>query len=133
MSDIPGDLYFTETHEWVRVEDEGVVRVGITDHAQQLLGDIVFIELPAVDSLLKAGQECAVIESVKAASDVYSPLSGEIIEVNEDLVDSPALINADPYGDAWLFTLQLSDPDELDGLMSADDYEDAISDEDEDA
>ena len=122
MSNIPGNLKYTQSHEWVRDEGDGTVTIGITDHAQELLGDLVFVELPEIGTSLDAGDECAVVESVKAASDVYSPLSGEIAEVNEALADAPETINESAYEDGWIFRLALSDSDELDGLMDADAY-----------
>jgi glycine cleavage system H protein len=122
MSNIPGNLKYTQSHEWVRDEGDGSVTIGITDHAQELLGDLVFVELPEIGTSLDAGDECAVVESVKAASDVYSPLSGEITEVNEALADTPETINESAYEDGWIFRLALSDSDELDALMDADAY-----------
>jgi len=122
MSNIPSDLKYTQSHEWVRDEGDGSVTIGITDHAQELLGDLVFVELPEVGAALDAGDECAVVESVKAASDVYSPLSGEVTEANELLADAPETINNEAYGDGWIFKMSLSDADELDGLMDADAY-----------
>jgi len=125
MSDIPQDLKYTESHEWVRDEGDGIVAVGITDHAQELLGDLVFVELPEPGTELGAGSECAVVESVKAASDIYCPLDGEVVEVNEALADSPEAINEAPY-DNWIFKLKMSDPSQFDGLMDADAYADTI-------
>ncbi len=122
MSNAPSHLRYTRSHEWIETISDGTYRIGISDHAQDLLGDMVFIELPEVGSTVSASDECAVVESVKAASDVYSPLSGEIIEINEALEDSPDLVNRDPYGDGWLFTVKASDSSELDELMSADEY-----------
>ena len=127
MSNIPDNLKYTESHEWVKDEGDGSVTVGITDHAQELLGDLVFVELPEVGAELSAGSECAVVESVKAASDVYSPVDGEVVAVNEDLADSPEAINEDPYG-AWIFKLKLSDPAQLDGLLDAAAYAEAAED-----
>ncbi len=124
MSDIPEDLKYTKSHEWVRDNGDGTVTVGITDHAQELLGDLVFVELPELDAVYGADDACAVAESVKAASDVYCPVSGVIIDVNNDLEDTPELINTDAYGDGWLFMLKMDSPDELDGLLDADDYAD---------
>ncbi|QQS54158.1 MAG: glycine cleavage system protein GcvH [Candidatus Competibacteraceae bacterium] len=132
-SNIPTDLRYTESHEWVRANDDGTVTVGITDHAQHLLGDLVFVEIPEVGRAVAAAESCAVVESVKAASDVYSPLEGVIVEVNEALADTPELINEDPYGDGWIFRLKTAAV--LDGLLDAVAYE-AIAiadDEDEDA
>lgn len=130
---IPTDLRYAETHEWVRANDDGTVTVGITDHAQHLLGDLVFVEIPEVGRVVNAAESCAVVESVKAASDVYSPLDGVIVDVNEALADSPELINQDPYGEGWIFRIKTSAT--LEGLLDADAYE-AIAiadDEDEDA
>ena len=114
-------LYFTKEHEWIRVDGD-VATVGISDHAQEALGDIVFAEAPEAGKVLTKGQEAAVVESVKAASDVYSPVGGEVIEGNSAIADDPALINRDPEGEGWFFKLKLSDPSELDGLMSEADY-----------
>ncbi len=122
MSNIPSDYRYTKSHEWVRDEGDGVVAVGITDHAQELLGDLVFVELPEVGAELTAGDECAVVESVKAASDVYCPVAGEVVEVNEALVDAPETINSDPYDAGWMFKLKLLDEGEVDGLMDAEAY-----------
>ena len=130
---IPADLRYTESHEWARAGDDGIVVVGITDHAQHLLGDLVFVEIPEVGRAVAAAESCAVVESVKAASDVYSPLEGVIVEVNEALADTPELINEDPYGEGWIFRLKTTAT--LDGLLDAAAYE-AIAiadDEDEDA
>jgi glycine cleavage system H protein len=129
MSEIPGDLKFQKSHEWVRVEDGGRARVGISDHAQGLLGDLVYVELPKVGDKVEAGAGCAVVESVKAASDVYAPVSGEVVEVNEVLADKPETINEDAYGDGWLFAIKLDDPDELDALLGADDYAELVENE----
>lgn len=126
MSDIPADLRYRESHEWVRVEDDGSVVVGITDHAQAQLGDIVFVELPEPGMSYAQGDACAVIESVKAASDIYAPLSGEVVEFNPALEDDPALVNSDPYGDGWLFTLQPANADEIDDLLDAEAYGESI-------
>jgi glycine cleavage system H protein len=122
MSDIPAELLYRESHEWVRDEGNGFVVVGISDHAQAALGDMVYIELPEPGMSYEQGDACAVVESVKAASDAYAPVSGEIIENNTALEDSPELVNNDPYGDGWLFMLQMSKPEELDGLLSAEAY-----------
>ena len=122
MSDIPSNLKYTRSHEWVRNEGDGSVTIGITDHAQELLGDLVFVELPEVGASLDAGDEAAVVESVKAASDVYSPVSGEVTETNETLADAPETINENPYEDGWICRLKLADADELDGLLDADAY-----------
>ena len=130
MSEIPGDLKFAKSHEWVRVEDNGTVTVGISDHAQAQLGDLVYVELPEVGSSVQAGNGTAVVESVKAASDIYSPLSGEVISVNEDLADAPETINTDAYGDGWIFKLKISDRSELDSLLGPDEYAELIENED---
>lgn len=122
MSDIPTDLRYRDSHEWVRLEDDGSVVVGISDHAQAALGDMVFVELPEPGLSYAQGDACAVVESVKAASDIYAPISGEIIEFNSALEDDPALVNSDPYGDGWLFSMTPHHPDELDGLLTAAQY-----------
>lgn len=124
MSNIPSELKYVASHEWIRVEGDGTVTIGVTDHAQDLLGDVVFVELPEVGAELATGDEAGVVESVKAASDVYAPLSGEVVAVNEELEDSPELVNSDPYGDGWFFKIKLSDNDELNELISADAYND---------
>ena len=126
MSEIPGDLKFQKSHEWVRVEESGRARIGISDHAQGLLGDLVYVELPKVGDKIEAGAGCAVVESVKAASDVYAPVSGEVVEVNEGLADKPETINEDAFGDGWLFAVKLADPDEVDALLGPDDYAELI-------
>ena len=108
MSELPGDLRYTSDHEWLRQEEDGSVTVGITDHAQSALGDLVYVELPEAGQELEAGGEMAVVESVKAASDVYAPISGSVLDVNADLADDPEKINADPYGDGWIVRLQPS-------------------------
>ncbi|NVK44321.1 MAG: glycine cleavage system protein GcvH [Oceanospirillaceae bacterium] len=124
MSDVPNELKYVASHEWIRVDSDGTVTIGVTDHAQDLLGDVVFVELPGVGTELSAGDEAGVVESVKAASDIYAPLSGEVIEINEELEESPELVNSDPYGDGWFFKLKLSDTSELDDLLDADGYAD---------
>lgn len=126
MSNIPSDLKYVASHEWLKLEDDGIITVGITDHAQDLLGDVVFVELPEVGREVSADEEIAVVESVKAASDVYAPIAGEIVEINEELVDSPELANEDPYGKAWFFKIKPANPADYDGLMSADDYEGSL-------
>lgn len=131
MSNIPSELKYTETHEWVQKNDDGTVTVGITDHAQSLLGDLVFIELPELNTAFTIGEESGVVESVKAASDIYSPITGEVVEVNEALANNPGLVNSDPYGDGWLFRLQPDDLDELNELFDAEKYEASISEEEE--
>ncbi|MDC1524971.1 glycine cleavage system protein GcvH [Gammaproteobacteria bacterium] len=122
MSDMPGDLKFLSSHEWVRVETDGTVTVGISDHAQDLLGDIVFVELPEVGQSIDAESDAAIVESVKAASDVYSPLSGEVIEVNPTLEDQPEIINSSPYDDGWFYKMAPSDLGEVESLLSPEDY-----------
>jgi glycine cleavage system H protein len=122
MSEILSDRRYSESHEWASEEDSGVVKVGITDHAQSQLGDLVFVELPEVGTQVAQGDSCAVVESVKAASDIYSPVSGEVVEVNEQLADAPEMVNSDPYNDGWLFSVRIEDPEELSNLMDADGY-----------
>jgi glycine cleavage system H protein len=124
MSSNPEELYYTTDHTWLRVDDEGVATVGITDFAQDELGDIVFVELPEVGSEVTAGHEISVIESVKTASDIQAPVSGEITAVNETLADSPEIINTFPYDKGWIFRIRLSNEDELEELLSAGDYAD---------
>lgn len=121
MSDIPAELRFADSHEWARLEADGSVTVGISDHAQEALGDVVFVELTEVGTVFGAGDAAGVVESVKAASDIYAPISGEVIAVNEDLSDSPESLNSDPYG-AWIFKLKPADPAELDKLLDAAGY-----------
>lgn len=128
MSHIPEDLKYTPTHEWVSKESDETVRIGITDHAQESLGDLVFVELPAVGDQIEQGDACAVVESVKAASDIYSPITGDVVAVNEDLEDDPGLVNSDPYGDGWLFAVDPSDESEMDSLLDAADYEESLDD-----
>ncbi len=128
MSQIPAELKYVSSHEWIRHEGDGVVTVGITDHAQELLGDVVFVEAPDTDEEVAADDEIAVVESVKAASDIYAPIAGTITEVNEELEDSPELVNSDPYGDGWMFKMQIEES-ELEGLMSAEEYAEEIADE----
>ncbi|OEY99829.1 MULTISPECIES: glycine cleavage system protein GcvH [Stenotrophomonas] len=130
MSEIPGDLKFLKSHEWARVDDSNRVTVGISDHAQGLLGDLVYVELPEVGADAKAGEQIAVVESVKAASDVYSPVSGKVVEVNSALADKPETINEDAYGDGWMFVVELSNKDELNDLLEPDDYAEGLDDED---
>lgn len=120
-SKVPPDLKYAKSHEWVRASDD-TAAVGITDHAQQELTDVVFVELPAVGRRVKANEACAVVESVKTASDIYSPLSGEVIEVNKAVVDNPALVNTDPYGAGWFFKIKIASPNDLDSLLNAADY-----------
>jgi glycine cleavage system H protein len=121
MSTVPSDLKYAKSHEWVRVSGD-TATIGITDHAQQELTDIVFVELPAKGRQVKAGEACAVVESVKTASDIYSPVSGEITEVNSAVVDNPALVNSEPTTGGWFYKIKLANPAELDALLSPDDY-----------
>jgi glycine cleavage system H protein len=132
MQEIPGDLKFLKSHEWARVEDKGTVTVGISDHAQGLLGDLVYVELPAVGDTVKAGHAVAVVESVKAASDVYAPISGEIVAVNEALPDKPETINEDAYGDGWIFVIKPDNlAEEQEELLDPDAYAELIESEDD--
>jgi len=128
MSNVPSELKFMSSHEWVSVDGD-VATVGVSDHAQELLGDLVYVELPEVGIAVSAGDSVAVIESVKAASDTYAPVSGEIIEVNEELEDSPERINDDPYGDGWMYRVRMEDAGEVNDLLDADSYSDSIEDE----
>ena len=123
MAEFPEDLRFAQTHEWARLEDDGTVTVGISDHAQEALGDVVFVELPDVDTRLDAGGEAGVVESVKAASDIYSPVSGTVIEINNELEDKPEIVNEAPYDAGWFFRLTPSDNDELNSLLKSGDYQ----------
>ena len=125
MSNIPSDLKYTKSHEWVRVSGD-TATVGITDHAQHELTDIVFVELPDVGRKVKSGEACAVVESVKTASDIYSPVSGEILETNQAVVDDPALVNTEPYADGWFYKIKLSNAAELKALLSPEDYKKQI-------
>ncbi len=126
MSELPGELLYTRDHEWLRREDDGSVTVGITDHAQSALGDLVYVELPDVGQEVSEAGEMAVVESVKAASDVYAPISGEILAVNEELADDPEKINSDPYGDGWIVRMNPSDSIDEDAMLSPDDYQEFI-------
>lgn len=126
MSNVPADLKYAKSHEWVRASGE-IATVGITDHAQHELTDVVFVELPELHKKLKAGDACAVVESVKTASDVYSPVTGEVIEVNKVVVDNPALVNTAPYESGWFYRIKLSDPSELDSLLGPEQYKAQIS------
>jgi glycine cleavage system H protein len=128
MSNVPSELKFLSTHEWVSVDGK-IATIGVSDHAQELLGDLVFVELPEVGSAVSAGDSVAVIESVKAASDTYAPVSGEITEVNEELESSPERINDDPYGDGWMYRVEMEDPDEINDLLDAESYTDSIVDD----
>ena len=131
MSEIPGDLKFLKSHEWVRIEGDGKVTIGISDHAQGLLGDLVYVELPAVGDDIQAGTGVAVVESVKAASDVYAPVSGTITAVNEALSDKPETINEDAYGEGWLFVVEMSEPEQLNALLAPDDYAEQLEGEED--
>ena len=130
MSEIPGDLKFLKSHEWARVEGNGRVTVGISDHAQGLLGDLVYVELPEVGADAKAGEQIAVVESVKAASDVYSPISGKGVEVNSALSDKPETINEDAYGEGWMFVIELTNAEEVNELLDPDAYAEALENDD---
>ena len=129
MNEIPGDLKFLKSHEWARMEDSGRVTIGISEHAQGLLGDLVYVELPGVGDTVKQGVACAVVESVKAASDVYSPVSGTVVAVNEALSDKPETINEDAYGEGWIFAVKPDDAAEMDDMLDPDDYGTMIEDE----
>ena len=126
MNDLPGDLYYTNEHEWLRKEEDGSITVGITDYAQAALGDLVYVEIPEIGQSIDAGGEMAVVESVKAASDVYSPLSGKITNVNENLTNEPQIINLDPYGEGWIACIFPSD--EINNVMNADEYQQLLDD-----
>lgn len=126
MSNIPSELRYASTHEWVRNEGDGTYTVGITEHAQELLGDMVFVELPDVDDEISAGDDVAVAESVKAASDVYAPISGKVVAVNEDLEDTPELVNNDAFGDGWMFRVEADDVSEVENLLDAEGYQNSI-------
>jgi len=130
MSNIPVELKYARTHEWARMNDDGSVTVGISDSAQDQLGDMVFVEVPETGQSVAAEEACAVVESVKAASDVYAPIAGEIVEVNEGLADSPETVNTDVYGDGWIFRMTPTDKAELDKLMDAETYESFLASED---
>jgi glycine cleavage system H protein len=122
VSNFPDDLKYATSHEWARLDDDGVATIGISHHAQDALGDIVFVELPEVGAMVNAKEEVAVVESVKAASDIYCPLSGEVIEINEALVEAPETVNSLPYDNGWFFKVKLNDPAELNELMDAEAY-----------
>jgi glycine cleavage system H protein len=126
MSNIPSELKYATSHEWVRNEGDGTYTVGISEHAQELLGDMVFVDLPDVGDKVDAGEDCAVAESVKAASDIYAPISGEVVAINEELEDAPEQVNSDAYGDGWLFRVKASDESELANLLDAEGYENSI-------
>lgn len=130
MSNIPTELRYTESHEWISRNDDGTLTVGITEHAAHLLGDLVFVETPDVEDTYGAGDDCAVVESVKAASDVYCPVDGEVVAVNEALADAPETINNDPFGDGWIFKIKPNDAGAYDELMDADGYAELIAEED---
>mgnify|MGYP002652820472 FL=1 len=129
MSNVPTELKYASSHEWVRAEGNGVYTVGITEHAQELLGDMVFVDLPEVGAAVEAGADCAVAESVKAASDIYAPISGEIVAVNEELNDSPELVNSEPYAGGWIFKIKASDEAQVAALLDATAYEALLEDE----
>ena len=129
MSNVPAELKYSKEHEWLRKEADGSYTVGITEHAQELLGDMVFVDLPEVGVVVAAGDDCAVAESVKAASDIYAPISGEIVAVNETLSDSPEQVNSEPYGEGWIFKIKASDEAEVDALLSATEYQALLEDE----
>ncbi len=129
MSNVPSELKYSKDHEWIQVNDDGTVTVGITDHAQAALGDLVFVEVPETGSIVTMGDACAVVESVKAASDIYSPVSGEIAAVNEALADAPESVNEDPYDDGWIMKIRLDSEADLEDLMNAEEYEQFIADE----
>ncbi|MFW5823475.1 MAG: glycine cleavage system protein GcvH [Marinobacter sp.] len=129
MSEIPADLKYIETHQWVRVSDDGTATVGITDYAQEQLGDVVYIGLPEVGETVHGGEEAGVAESVKSASDVFSPVTGEVVGINEALEEEPELVNEDPYGEGWLYRVKLADEGELDGLLDAAAYGEKLASE----
>lgn len=126
MSNIPANLKYASSHEWLRADGDGVYTVGITEHAQELLGDMVFVELPEVGDTVSQGDDCAVAESVKAASDIYAPVSGEIVAVNDALSDSPELVNSSPYEDGWMFKIKIANEAELSALLDAAGYQGVI-------
>ncbi|WP_076410404.1 glycine cleavage system protein GcvH [Shewanella sp. UCD-KL12] len=129
MSNIPAELKYASSHEWIRKEEDGSYTIGISEHAQELLGDMVFVELPEVGDEVNAGEDCAVAESVKAASDIYAPISGEVIAINEALEDSPELVNSDAFGDGWFFRVMPSDTAEIENLLDAEGYQAVIDEE----
>ena len=129
MSNVPAELKYSKEHEWLRKEADGTYTVGITEHAQELLGDMVFVDLPDVGKAVEAGDDCAVAESVKAASDIYAPIGGEIVAVNDALGDSPELVNNEPYGEGWIFRIKASDESEVAALLDAAAYESLLEDE----
>ena len=121
--EIPGDLKFAPSHEWVRLEEDGTITVGISDHAQEQLGDLVFVETPEIDRSCDAEEGIAVVESVKAASDIYAPVAGTVIDANAELADNPELVNTDPYGDGWIFKIQPNEASDIESMMDPDDYQ----------
>lgn len=123
MSNVPSELKYVASHEWLRLEDDGTITVGITDHAQEALGDIVYVELPDVGDTVAVDDEVAVVESVKAASDVYAPITGEVVAINEALEDDPEVINTDPYGDGWMYRIKPDNVDDYEALMNAEEYQ----------
>lgn len=129
MSHTPSELKYASSHEWARLEDDGTVTIGITDHAQEALGDVVFVELPEVGVVLTAGDDAGVVESVKAASDIYAPIGGEVIEINEALGDEPETVNSDPYSEGWFYKLRPADASELDGMLSSEGYQQQCADD----
>ena len=129
MSHTPAELTYASSHEWARLEEDGTVTVGISDHAQNALGDVVFVELPELGATLAAGDEAGVVESVKAASDIYSPVGGEVVSINEALEDAPETVNTEPYSDGWFFRVKIDDASELENLLSAEDYDAQCADE----
>jgi glycine cleavage system H protein len=129
MSNTPSELKYAASHEWARLDDDGIVTVGITEHAQEALGDVVFVELPEIGAELSAGDEAGVVESVKAASDIYAPVSGEVVEINELLEDSPETVNVDAFGDGWFFKIKPTDTDELEDLLDAEAYQQSCEDD----
>ena len=129
MSNIPAELKYSKEHEWLRIDDTGLAVIGVTDHAQELLGDMVYVELPEIGDSVSIGDETGVVESVKAASDIYSPISGEIVEINEELADAPENVNNEPYDSGWLYKISISDEADLDDLLTADEYATLIDDQ----
>lgn len=129
MSHLPNDLKYLSSHEWLRLEADGTAYIGITDHAQEQMGDLVYVECPEVGSTFEAGDEAGVVESVKAASDIYCPVAGKVIAVNEQLEDTPELVNSDPYGDGWMFRIKVSDVSEMEEMLSAQEYQAQIEEE----
>ena len=126
MSNVPAELKYIASHEWLRLEEDGTITVGITDHAQDLLGDVVFVELPEVGDTIVVDDEISVVESVKAASDVYAPISGEVVAVNENLEDDPEIINSDPYGEGWFFRMKPDNMDDYEALLTAEEYQNEL-------